>query len=269
MKRKLWISCLFLAIGTGCGPTDDEDAVDQAEEALASRPIVLRSADSKPLTIKVNVFDGVKEKTKNNRYIKVSAERGGESFDSFCDLRGDIDGGGAWTAIECETGVRTVSDDDNESLRFQIRKRQNAFELAEVFYAGDYTFLGKEANVLLNGEPDGAHRVVALTAQGALPTSIDKNPFVLGDRVHAALRGTVGESFYLANLGVSPKIKSPSFWRVASDMTLHPSFALGNGDRHEYLLESVSLLSRPGVLASGVATEATLASRVKRALPKR
>ncbi len=170
------------------------------------------------------------------------------------------------TSARCTKGAVAVSDDDDESLTFEIVRKDSALE-GEIAYAGDGTFLGEDFAVLA-GRPaqgsDEAKRALSVRSSG---DNVDKNPLALLDRVAEATKAMLGKTVHIQDDGVDARVKITSLDVLVSDrMTVSsiPRFAssvhLWSND------DDASLLRTAGQLASGIVTEATLQDRFKVAL---
>src|SRR5438477_1417893 len=120
----VWTGLALLAAMAACGGADDSTEGGSEADATQFGGTTLTSSADPGLRIKIQMLDGVQSKTHNRRFIKATVSRGGKSFSAWCDQRGakDVDGSVVHT-VSCSKGVTTVSNDDDESLSFDIEQR--------------------------------------------------------------------------------------------------------------------------------------------------
>jgi len=247
-----------------CGGSAEPTAEDV--QAFASRGGVTLEAPSDPgLRISLMMLDGVQPQTKNQRFIKATVFRGGASFGAFCTLRGDLTSSRQRAIVACSVDVATVSDDDNESLAFDLvvtrAGGRETVTLEDVLYAGDGTFLGEEAKTI--GHED--ERPLALTAREA--DNLDKNAFAFGRLLLDAIEPLLAKKVHSDEVDAAVAVKEASFF-AHPDMSVHASLRLGQTGQLFEPVRPQSALVVPGDLAKGLASRATLTERFVAGLPK-
>jgi hypothetical protein len=273
MKRISLATVAILGIlGAGCAQPAGEDVThggevtDESELRGESRAAELRSGDG--LTVKLQMLDGTKRHTKNRRFIKGRFSRGNKSVTMWCDsLVEAAKNEPVVTKIRCTTGVATVSNDDDESLTFEIVRKGDETK-GEIGYFGDGTFLGDQFKVLAGPQASDRHEAALALTVSSNPDSIDKNPLTLVDRVAAASNAMIGKTVHIQDDDVDARVKIKSLTALISDklvVSFIPRFG-GTRDFDAYQNDDVSLLEDAGQLGSGVVSEATLTDRMKAAL---
>ena len=255
----------LVAVGSilgGCAaPADEsEDAVVDSEELVKGPGITLASADG-ALTINVKVADGAQEKTKNQRFVRVTATRGAKSFAMWCGGAGSL-GATVSQTIVCEDYVRTVSDDDNESFELRITKKDGAYTFSAAD-GGDGTFFGDKMQVLdpswrwMCGAPPEIYGT--LVAKSGAGTSSDGFKMVadVATRLEAVLGAEV------KNRETRPLAVTTLEFGVNNEMEVWTVMRLSKtGSITVRPMDKVSALRTPGSLKSGLASAATMKTRV-------
>ncbi len=249
-----------------------EDTTGSPEEAAAEQDFVskggvsLSAPGDKDLQISLLMLDGVKAKTKNKRFIKATVTRKGKSFGAFCSLRGQIVSSEQRAIVSCAIDVATVSNDDDESLGFEIMmtrtRGQDLFVLRRADYSGDGTFLGKEAAIL--GHTDDTTDL-ELSAREA--KNENKNVFLLARTLLDAASPLLSEKVKSEDVD-APVAVSAVEVSLADTMTLQTSLALGRTGRLHAAADEVSVLSTPGDLSKGLLAAPALTAKLKAALPR-
>lgn len=220
------------------------------------------------LSISLMMLDGVKAKTKSKRFIKATVTRKGQSFGAFCNLRVALEGATQTATVGCAVGVSTVSNDDDESLAFDIvltRSPQGeSVTLENGSYAGDGTFLGKEAGILGHGDM-GLSEKIALTAREG--KDANKNVLLLARSVLDAAAPLLALKVKSDEVEQPVSVKSISL-SIDEKMEANGSLELGRTGALSASMKKVSLLTTPGDPSKGVLAPAALASKLKGALPK-
>lgn len=263
----LGASVLFL----GCADPSSDDAPASPDEGaqvqdLVSRGgVTLTAAGDADLRISLLMLDGVKAKTKNKRFVKATIYRKSKSFGAFCSIRGEVSATRQVATISCNIGVATVSNDDDESLGFDVVLARGpageSVTLAGVSYAGDGTFLGKEAGII--GHEDAAP--LPLTVKEA--SNMDRNPLLLARSLLDATKPLLGKKVNSDEVDAPVAVKSASF-SLDQKLELTTWLALGRTGRLHAELDPVSLLKSPGSLATGLLDKAGLIVRLEGALPQ-
>lgn len=257
----------LVAVGSilgGCaapaGEGDTEDAVVDSEELVKGPGITLASSDGK-LTINVKVADGAQEKTKNQRFVRVTATRGAKSFAMWCGGMGSL-GATESQTISCYDYVRTVSDDDNESFDLNITKKDGKYTFTAAD-GGDGTFFGDKMQVLdpswrwMGGAPPSIEG--ELVAKSGAGTSSDG--FEMVADVAARLEGVLGAE--VKNTQTRPLAVSTLEFGVSNEMEVWTVMRLSKtGSVTVRPTDKVSALRTPGSLKSGLASAATMKERV-------
>lgn len=106
------------------------------------------------LTVSMYEVRGVKEKHRQSLYVKVIVQRDNQSFDIFCDRSGTTSPLRQESVLSCSKQTKTVGDDDNESLSFDLVRivadgESPTFKLRNIHYSGDLTFMRQELFVLI------------------------------------------------------------------------------------------------------------------------
>lgn len=251
----------FLAVVAslvGCAVEPAAEPTPESSDSDLSRAtgIVLRGLDDADLEITLKAADGIQERTKNQRFIRLTAKRGAKAFGMWCTGGGQFgEGRGKTQSIDCEEYARTVSDDDNESFSLSFTKWEDgSYSISSIQYFGDGTFLGDRVKILSEERltPDSIDLQVV---KGATSTA---NPFEQLADVGARVEGVLGTE--LANRAGK---KLPVQWvrySVSNEMEVSAVLALDLTDSRS--TNAVSLLETPGTLASGLASAATVKSRV-------
>ena len=258
---------LLSVIAVACGgERGDAEAVTADESELREfNGTELSSSDG--LKIKLEMVDGTKPRTKDRRFIVGKFTRASKSLTLWCDasvtaqkLQPLI------TRVRCAKGAATVSHDDDESLTFEIVRKDDALE-GEISYGGDGTILGDDF-ALLAGRPahgsDEATLALSLRSGG---DNVDKSPFALLDRVAGATKAMLGKTKHIQDDGVDARVKITSLDATISDrMTVSflPRFAASV--HLSTTNDDASLLRTAGQLTSGIVTESTMKDRFKVAL---
>jgi hypothetical protein len=238
-----------------------------AEEDFVSRGgATLRSVADPDLRVSLLMLDGVQPSTRHRRFLKAVVFRGDKSFDAFCTLRGEVSEDRERAIVGCGIEVSTVSGDDDESLGFDFVLTRAAgtemLTLENVFYSGDGTFLGTEAEIIGH---EGAGPVT-LTKREA--SNVEKNPLALGRVLLDAFKPLLADRMFSEEVASEVDIKAASF-RVDAEMTASASFRLGLTGQLSEFVAGQSVLSEPGNLASGTAPANVITARVKEAFPKK
>src|SRR5262245_27342004 len=100
-----------LAGVVGCGSDAGEGEAD-----LTATKLVLTASSDAGLKFTLEMFDGVKASTKDQRFTKLTAKRGKKSFSLWCSVSGQLKGSGRTDQVDCSDYAETVSNDDDESL---------------------------------------------------------------------------------------------------------------------------------------------------------
>lgn len=261
-----------LATLAGCAAEEDAPAAAAAEQDFVSKGgVTLTSAGDRDLSLSLMMLDGVKAKTKGSRFIKATVSRKGKSFGAFCNLRGEVEKTSQLAKVSCSIGVETVSNDDDESLGFDVVLRRDAagkttFTLEDVNYAGDGTFLGKEAEIL--GDMDVMGRTnFALALDAREGKDPNKNVFLLARTLLDATAPLLAEKVKSEEVEQPVAVKSLSFG-VDAKMSMDVSLALGRTGRLFASVDGVSVLVAPGEPAKGTLAAAAIESALKAKLPK-
>jgi hypothetical protein len=259
MKTRITIALLVALVSVGCAVGDETTA--DAESDLAG--FKGRSFKDGGLQIKLEFKDGIQASTQNKRFIRATVSRGASNFGAWCTLQG----ASATTSVSCRLGATTVSNDDDESLSFEVERSGNAanpkYELS-FDYRGDETFLGKEFGVLAGSSSSHNATGVSLTPskKATLP---EHDPFALADAARAGLDDLAGVKVLDADLGASVAVKAYAFsLSDKMDMSV-TAFIDTRNSRSVSAKKAISLLKTPGSLASGLASRAEIATRTKAA----
>ncbi len=176
----------------------------------------------------------------------------------------------------CSLGVETVSNDDDESLGFDVALARTWDPTAKAFvetltlegvvYSGSFSFLEKETQILgLTEAMEAPGWKAALTAQeGRDP---NKNPLGLLRAVLDAVTPLCGEKVRSEEVSQPVAVKSV-FAMVDEKMTTSGSLALGSTGRLKVELPEVSLLATPGEPRSGFLAPSAMTAALKARLPQ-
>jgi hypothetical protein len=267
----LAVSSAVVLSSFGCAETSGAEAEPEAlaeQDFVAKGGISLAAASDADLKISLMMLDGVKAKTKSKRFIKATVTRKGRSFGAFCNLRVELEGSSRVATVGCSIGVETVSNDDDESLGFDVVLTRTAqgesITLENGSYAGDGTFLGKEAGILGHGEM-GPSEKIALTAREG--KDANKNVFLLARSVLDAAAPLLAEKVKSEEVDQAVAVKAVSLF-VDEKMEANGSLELGRTGALSASLKKVSLLATPGDPSKGVLAPSALAAKLKGALPK-
>lgn len=264
-----------LAALTGCAseeaaPAGVGDPASAEEDFVGKGGVTLTSAADKDLSISLMMLDGVKPKTKAKRFIKATVSRKGQSFGAFCSLSGEIEKASQRAKIGCSVGVETVSNDDDESLGFDIVLVRGAagdvFSLEDVFYSGDFTFLEKQTKILgYTDEMERSDWKLALTArEGKDP---NKNVFLLARTMLDGAAPLLSEKVKSEEVEQPVAVKDLSF-RLDEKMNASVSLTLGRTGALRADVSDVSVLKAAGEPAKGTLAPAAITAKLKAKLPQ-
>jgi len=255
---------LFVLAACGDAEPTSSPLVDDAD--FVSRGGASLNVEGDPaLSISLLMLRGVQPSTKNQRFIKATVARAGESFGAFCNVHGDVEDALRVATITCSIGVTTVSDDDNEFLSFDIVvKRAGGSEtltLERVGVSGDHTFLGHEAEIL--GHED--EPPISLRAREA--QNPDKNALTFARTLLDATEPLLPLSIVAEEIGEPVAVKSVGF-TVDQKLQMSTVAKLGRTGMLSAVIPEQSLMVVPGDLSKGVLDAAGIAARLQAALPK-
>jgi hypothetical protein len=266
------LSLVAVTAFVGCAEPSSSDAPQantegaQEQDFVSRGGVTLKAPSDSALKISLMMYKGAQTRTRNQRFIKATVYRGAKSFGAFCDMSGDHDSASKSSAkISCSIGVATVSDDDNESLGFDIvLKRDGSSEsitLDNVFYSGDGTFLGDQAAIIGHNEEPA----LKLDAQEA--NNNDKNALAFARTLLDATKPLLSERVQSEEVNQPVAVKSASFY-LDSKLDLNVSLKLGRTGALYASLPKQSLLKTAGDLSQGVLDAAAITTKLKAALPR-
>lgn len=238
-----------------------------AEQDFVSRGgVTLKAPSDSALKISLMMYTGTQNRTRNQRFIKATVYRGSKSFGAFCDMSGQHDSASKSSAkISCNIGVATVSDDDNESLGFDIvLKRDGSSEslfLDNVYYSGDGTFLGDQADII------GHNEAPALPLEAQEANNTDKNALAFARVLLDSTKPLLSERVQSEEVNQPVAVKTASFYLDAK-LDLNVSLTLGRTGALSASLPKQSLLKTAGDLSQGVLDAAAITTKLKAALPR-
>ncbi len=265
---RLAVGTVLSLIAVACGgERGDVEATTGGDESELREFAGTELASSNGLKIKLEMVDGAKPRTKNRRFISGKFTRGSKSIKMWCDSSVSAQKNQpAISSVRCTKGAVTVSNDDDESLSFEIVRKDGALE-GTIDYAGDGTFLGEDFAVLAGRNAQGSDQEKMPLSVRSSGDNVDKNPLLLLDRVEGAAKSMLGKTVHIQDDGVDARVKITSLDVLVSDrMTVSfvPRFAssvhIASND------DDASLLRTAGQLASGIVAESTLKDRFKVAL---
>lgn len=267
MKSSIFVLGL-VALGSlsmGCAAEHaDDPAAASAEELITGPGVSFAATGDAALKVNVKVADGIKPKTKNKRFIRVTVARASKSFGMWCTGSGQIGQAGALEKIECSDSVETVSNDDDETFSMTIVKKSGAYEIESVGYMGDGTFYGDRMEILDKGwssqgnAPDPLEHI-ALTPTKGEGSAAD--PFPMIADVGSRLQGLLGAK--IPNDETGPLPAHSARFDLSQKMDLGITLVLSKTGRITATpSKRVSALKTPGDLPSGLATAAEVKARV-------
>lgn len=251
----------------------------ETQGAKSVTPFVLQTQDG--LRIELRLLDGVKPKTKKNRFLHATVSRGSNSFQTWCNhRRGDFKEYRPTEKLKmyvsCGKNALTVSGDDDETLSFVIAQTLAAPEapstyvIREASYVGDGTILG-DAALLFDPKGKSMNYINQINNMELIPKLIpgpDAHPFTLINDTVKTLATLLGERVYEGEETETMLPIRGFDFGIETNQTIHPMFYLGkNGKFLVMTSEPVSLLNVPGNLSSGYANADTIVSRIQALLP--
>jgi hypothetical protein len=257
------------APGGGNGTADPSGKADDSTDATST---LLAGPDGSDFTVQLQLLNGKAGTERENlRFTKVTVKRADKSFTAWCDVAVRNRGEQRLASVSCALGAATVSGDDDESLGFAIERVATAgtatYEVAQIVYTGDGTFLGDQADVLMG--PARSDDDIPLTARRE-GTSALRDPFALAAFVDEALAPLVDRPAYSQELRASISIKGYAFsLSNAMDVTITLALSEESPSAVDITMDAISLLGTAGELASGLVDADTLAGRALEAIPQR
>lgn len=273
MKHRMYVFALVIgtwAALSGCAAeTQPQDVmVDSAEDLAAFSGTTVVVPTDAALRIELALLNGTQSHTINQRFVRALARRGGQTATLFCTAsihRSAVDAAGL-RQVDCVDSVRTVSGDDDESLRVSfIELEANQFSY-QGSYHGDGTFLGTKADVFL-GPPPERRDAARLTIRN----NSNRDPFSMLAAIRAGADTLIGRRLNDAepfaqlpingyDIYVSNALLLSGWVSRSTEQLRAPTRALA---------DDVSALSTPGLLSSGLASERVLGSRLRAAVAVR
>jgi hypothetical protein len=268
-------TALALAVLTGCAseeaaPAGAGDPAAAEEDFVGKGGVTLTSAADKDLSISLMMLDGVKPKTKAKRFIKATVSRKGQSFGAFCALSGQVEKASQRAKIGCSVGVTTVSNDDDESLAFDIVLARGAggdvFSLEGVSYSGDFTFLEKQTKILgYRDEMERGDWKLALTAREG--KDVNKNVLLLARTMLDGSAPLLAEKVKSEEVEQPVSVKSLSFF-LDEKMSASVALTLGRTGALRASVDEVSILVAAGEPAKGTLASSAITAKLKAKLPQ-
>ncbi|MBI4043021.1 MAG: hypothetical protein HY391_06060 [Deltaproteobacteria bacterium] len=241
--------------------------------------VEFQATDDPDFRVTIEMFDGAKKKTENKRFIKATVSRNGNSFSTWCQEFTGVasSDGSVESELGCTLGVSTVSNDDDESLTFVLRRYYasefETFYLLHKFdYVGDGTFLRKEVEILTGkkfNRVDDSFVEEQITLEmedtGSDPEK-DMNAF--WHYLTRVLEGVVGKEVDLSENQRGFKIASIEYG-VDHELNLAMTVVLtfGRNDSRETMIHiAISLLKEEGKLRSGLLSARGVQRRILKAI---
>jgi hypothetical protein len=240
-----------------------EDEADATE-----KPVVLTPTKDTGLTFTLQMLDGVKASTKTKRFTKLTARRGSKTFELWCHISGQVKSATSTVeTVDCSDYAETVSNDDDEALDVTFTRTtvKGTTSYAVTYaYSGDGTIYGKQVGILQGSAKSLPEGAIALKASGG--QSPERNPFAMAAHVESAVASWVGTAVQKPGSKAKPVKVSSLTLEIADTLDATVTFRTGSTGSSSFDIAPVSILKTAGTLASGLATKATIADRVKKTL---
>jgi hypothetical protein len=241
----------------------EEEVAEDTQDATETIGVQLKSSEG--LKAKIRLLDGVQSSTKNQRFIKVTMERGNKKFDFFCGLSGELQLETRSAFVSCTEGTTEISNTKSEKLTFDIAL--NDAEGERLFQIGNYRYSGgarhREVDALMNPDGDLDDAWLSLSVEKRSST-VTRDVFKLSDRIQTAIDTYLNGAIFETPDGPTVfSIAESATYSLSNTMEISVHY-VGEGIDEELEL---SVLKTPGKLSSGILSQKDLEMRIEQDLP--